>query len=156
MHDIGKKIDNKEILEFEEKINGKLPDQYKNFLLANNGGYVDGYLVTPKFIEINPTTSEEFYQSTSPDRFYNIDELLEEYEDNLDDPVLPDSYISIAYDTGGNQIVICIDDSSENGKIYFANHELYDPLTGFWIMTKLYDSFNEFICSLHPFDEADN
>lgn len=153
MHDIGKKINNEEILKLEKKINGKLSDEYKDFLLENNGGYVDDYLVTSKFIENDSTASEKYYQSTSPDRFYNIDELLEEYEDNIYDPVLPDGYISIAYDTGGNQIVICIDDSSDNGKIYFANHELYDSLTGFWIITKLYDSFNEFINSLHPFEE---
>ncbi len=153
LHDIGEKIDSEDIIQFEEKINGKLSDEYKKFLLENNGGYVDDYLVTPKFVEVNSSKSKRYYQSTSPDRFYDLDELLEEYEDNLDDPVLPNNYISIAYDTGGNQIVMCVENGIENGKIFFANHEIYDSLTGFWIMTKISDSFNEFVSSLHPFEE---
>ncbi len=153
LHGIGEKIDDEKIIEFEEKINGKLSNEYKIFLMENNGGYLDDYLVTPKFIEVIPSNSERYYQSTSPDKFYSLEELLEEYEDNLDDQVLPDNYISIAYDTGGNQIVMYVADGEQNGEIYFANHELYDPLTGFWLMTKLSNTFNEFVQSLHPFEE---
>lgn len=150
---IGPKIDLNQINEIEIKLNVEFPPVYKDFLILNNGGYVDGFLVTPPFWEVNPESKNEYKQTSSPEYFYNINEILEEYEDNIDDPVIPDKYISIAYDSTGNKILLCLDNSESHGKVYFANHELYYSDTGFWVLTKISDNFSTFIDELHEFDE---
>ena len=153
LHGIGEKITAEDISNLEDKLGISLSLDYKEFLLKNNGGYLDDFLCTNTFTETDPESNKTFSQSTNVDKFYSLEEVLEEYEENLDDPIIPEKFAGIAYDSNGNQILLCADDSENNGKIYFANHELYDPETDYWVLSVIADSFTEFLNSLHEFDE---
>lgn len=150
LHGSGAKVTEEDLLNFENQIKGKLSEEYKAFLLSTNGGYLDDFLVTPDFVEI--IDGEEFTQSINPDKFYDLSEVIEEYEVNLEDEVIHKGYIPIAYDSSGNLILLVAEIGEDNGKIFFANHEEQDD-DGIFILSKLADSFDEFIESLYPFEE---
>lgn len=149
----GKTITAEDIIRLENEMDIELPQEYKAFLLQNNGGYVDGFLCTPSFKELHPETGEAFVQSVNPDKFYSLDEVREEYEDNLDDPVFPEKLLPIAYDSAGNKILLGVDQTKDFGCVFFANHEWYVSQTGFYVITKMADSFDEFVNCLHPYEE---
>lgn len=147
------KIETEDFIRLENDLEIELPQEYKEFLLQNNGGYVEGFLCTPNFKEVHPETHEVFMQSVNPDKFYSLEEVLEEYEDNEDDPVFPEKMIPIGYDSTGNKLLIGVAEDEDYGCVFFANHEWYVSQTGFYVITKIANSFGEFVSSLHPYGE---
>ena len=100
-------------------------------------------------------TQSKYLQSTNVDKFYSLAEIEEEFFDNKEDPVFPLDYIPIAYDSCGNIILLKARKGEAYGNIFFANHELYDE-KGFYVITQIACSFNEFIQKLSPFDRQEN
>lgn len=127
----GNPVNNIQIATLKEKTSLKLPKEYERFLQLNNGGYVDGFFVTPKFIEIDPESGKAYSQSSNVEKFYSVDEILEEYEANQEDPAWDENYLPIAYDSSGNVFLLCLFEDENYGKVYFANHELFNPVTDF-------------------------
>ncbi len=152
LSDSGNPVSNKQITDLEEKISAKLPEKYVHFLFLNNGGYVDGFFVTPTFIETDPESHEKYYQSSNIDKFYSIDEIIEEYEANKEEPAWEDCYLPIAYDSSGNVFLLYLGADDNYGKVYFANHEMFDPDTDFFVITNIADDFDTFVNSLRPFE----
>jgi len=148
----GNPINNIQIATLKEKTSLKLPKEYERFLQLNNGGYVDGFFVTPKFIEIDPESGKAYSQSSNVEKFYSVDEILEEYEANQEDPAWDENYLPIAYDSSGNVFLLCLFEDENYGKVYFANHELFNPVTDFFVTTNIADSFDAFVDSLRPFE----
>lgn len=148
----GNPVNNIQIATLKEKTSLKLPKEYERFLQLNNGGYVDGFFVTPKFIEIDPESGKAYSQSSNVERFYSVDEILEEYEANQEDPAWDENYLPIAYDSSGNVFLLCLFEDENYGKVYFANHELLNPVTDFFVTTNIADSFDAFVDSLRPFE----
>lgn len=110
-----KKLNIKDIEEFEEKYNIVLPVQYRNFLLKYNGGY-------PEFFcfKISKEQGENIVNM-----FYCIgdeDDSLEQSWEYLED-ILPEGFIPIADDPSGNQICLGIL-GQYIGKIYFFIHDV--------------------------------
>ena len=85
LSDSGNPVSNKQITDLEEKISAKLPEKYVHFLFLNNGGYVDGFLVTPTFIETDPESHEKYYQSSNIDKFYEENSISIENNLVIDD-----------------------------------------------------------------------
>ena len=152
LRDSDKKIDVRDLSNLENDLGMELPSDYKKFLLKDNGGYVSEFLCTPNFIEVDPVTKKEYLQSTNVDKFYSLAEIEEEISDNKEDPVFSLDYVPFAYDSSGNIILLCAKKGEAYGNIFFANHELYDE-NGFYVITKIYCSFNDFIQSLSSFEE---
>lgn len=148
----GNPVNNIQIATLKEKSSLKLPKEYERFLQLNNGGYVDGFFVTPKFIEIDPESGKAYSQSSNVEKFYSVDEILEEYEANQEDPAWDENYLPIAYDSSGNVFLLCLFEDENYGKVYFANHELFNPVTDFFVTTNIADSFDAFVDSLRPFE----
>ena len=148
----GNPVNNIQIATLKEKTSLNLPKEYERFLQLNNGGYVDGFFVTPKFIEIDPESGEAYSQSSNVEKFYSVDEILEEYEANQEDPAWDENYLPIAYDSSGNVFLLCLFEDENYGKVYFANHELFNPVTDFFVTTNIADSFDAFVNSLRPFE----
>ena len=153
--DSDNKINIKDLLNLENDLELKLPTEYKEFLLKNNGGYVSEFLCTPNFIEVDPLTQSKYLQSTNVDKFYSLAEIEEEIFDNKEDPVFPLDYIPIAYDSCGNIILLNAKKGEAYGNIFFANHELYDE-NGFYVITQIACSFYEFIQKLSPLGGTEN
>lgn len=148
----GNPVNNIQIATLKEKTSLKLPKEYERFLQLNNGGYVDGFFVTPKFIEIDPESGKAYSQSSNVEKFYSVDEILEEYEANQEDPAWDENYLPIAYDSSGNVFLLCLFEDENYGKVYFANNELFNPVTDFFVTTNIADSFDAFVDSLRPFE----
>lgn len=149
LRDIGEKIDALEINAFEKQFGKELPEEYKEFLIKNNGGYPIEIMFTPDFIEINPLTLEEKKQGTNVERFFSLNEVTFEYEDMLDENYIPPEYIPFARTSFGNLLLIYTGSAKEYGSIYFANHDLFDSNNNRFTISKITDSFSEFIDSLY-------
>ena len=149
--DCDKKINAKDLSNLENALGMELPTDYKKFLLENNGGYVPEFLCTPNFTEVDLVTRKEYTQSSNVDKFYSLSEIEEEISDNMEDPVFSLAYIPIAYDSCGNIILLDTKKDEAYGYIFFANHERYDE-NGFYAITKISCSFNEFIQTLFTLD----
>lgn len=102
---------------FEERLHIKLPQDYRNFLLVNNGG-------KPRLktfpIQNNPSDTHayiEYFLCICEDDIYDLSIWIRRYRHRV-----PMQMIPIAIDPGGN--LICLTISGENpNKLYFWDHE---------------------------------
>lgn len=137
--------------EFELRLSIKLPQDYCDFMLEHNGGYpVEGWVFD--FVEtglerLTSSIVSEFYNIEAPDRkLYN--DLAARYSDLIDELVIPPTLIPIADDVFGNPVMLSVS-NDDYGHVYFANHEIEDPETGYLVMSPIADSFTEFIDMLY-------
>ncbi|MCY8464365.1 SMI1/KNR4 family protein [Bacillus atrophaeus] len=151
---------NEQINEIEVNLGNQLPSDYKDFLKAYGGCYLESkktsdeieYDVCYKPLEKDPWMDEDdetqllegFYGLTS--NHDSIQKAIDTYSDRF-----PRNIIPIASSAGGNEI--CID--IENEKILFWDHELSHPDKDFFLIA---NSFEEFILSLvdEPIETDDN
>ena len=56
-------------------------------------------------------------------------------------------------ETPKQEFIICTKQNNDFGSIWFANHELWDKETGFWVYSKISNTFNGFLSSLTIFEE---
>jgi len=149
------------ITKAEKKLGITLPEDYKAFLMRNNGGHTkpemlfdffdgtcenDNTSVIRRFFAIYPESVEE---GELPCRKDIYDDLIYNCLCMRDEEIIPLDIIPIADDPGGN--VICMNVSKENGgKVYFANHEFEDDDTGYLWMDEIAPSFTAFLEKLYP------
>jgi SMI1-KNR4 cell-wall len=148
------KLNNININLIENKLDIKLPEDYKHFLLTHNGGYPEKSSYT--FIEVKNSSNVDRFLA-----FYDIkidfsakiyDDLLKEclrYEDRI-----PKECIPIAPDSGGNYLCLCVK-GSEYGKVYFWDHEEEadeGEKPTFLNMYLIANNFTDFINSLYSVD----
>lgn len=133
----------------ENRIGKSLPDEYRNFLLENNGG-------CPEFQKFSKLGEENSYFGILSWFFGicpgNQNDLVLTVE-RLSDRV-PDNVIPIACDPSGNFVVLSVD-KEDRGKIYFWDHEeecdegevpTYDNL---YLVA---NNFNDFLQNLREID----
>lgn len=118
-----------------------LPVQYRDFLLEYNGGNVK-----PNVFKISDDEGE-----TALNTLYGLD-INESYDElsSVFDSLygeIPNEFISIGDDSGGNQI--CLGTSEEYaGKIYIFLHDI-EPTEKMSNMFLISDSFDSFLDSLY-------
>lgn len=142
-----------EICAFEGEIGILLPDDFKSFLVQNNGGYPSEELYTPSFNEFNPNTGQNFEQGTDVEQFLSLNEIKFEYGDIVDEGYIPSTYIPFARTSFGNLLLIRLDSTEYNGNICFANHDLFDEKNNRFTISKISDSFSLFLNSLYVPEE---
>ena len=125
LFDEGIKITKEDILEFEEKLNTKFPEAYVDFLLESNGG-----------------TPEE-------DLAFDFIDIASNKKNSTDiRGLVPEECLVFADDSAGNPI--CMKTGGENQEsIFFCDHELENTNDGYLLMSKVADSFDEFIEKLY-------
>lgn len=131
----------KSVEEFETKVKKKLDDEYKNFLIRYNGGEIE-----PNVFKIS---EEEGESAVNIIYGLNVEEEYDELSKIFDklEGVIPENFLSIADDPGGNQI--CLGVSGEYvGKIYLWIHDSVNE-NEMNNMFFLNDSFNSFLFSLY-------
>lgn len=143
-------LDPKLLSEFEDEFNVKLPEQYREFMIKYNGGYVDPNIF--KFDdEGGSTVLNELYPLKSEEDvdLYYINDLHEDY--------FSDGFITIGDDPGGSDICLGVK-GDVRGKVYFfdreSDYEEYDEngeeiLIDEKIMNLLSDTFYSFLDSLY-------
>lgn len=140
-------VDPEELSGFEQRMGGRLPEDYREFLLSRNGGRVyDNDLATPEGEEIGIAVRSFFsIGDTGEDA---IEECLAVYSGRYPGGLLP-----IAEAAGGNLIMLQIDRPGE-GKVYFWDHETEadEEVQPFWgNLTYVASSFSDFQRSLVPY-----
>ncbi|QLG39189.1 SMI1/KNR4 family protein [Paenibacillus sp. FSL W7-1088] len=141
VYNTNKKIKLKNIEEFEAKYAVLLPVQYRDFLLEYNGGNVK-----PNVFKISDDEGE-----TALNTLYGLD-INESYDElsSVFDSLygeIPNEFISIGDDSGGNQI--CLGTSEEYaGKIYIFLHDI-EPTEKMSNMFLISDSFDSFLDNLY-------
>lgn len=145
--DEGMDLTRNNIEEYERKLDVKLPEDYKEFMLENNGGVPEEDIMFDFFDlaseKNNSTDIREFFifyneGETSYDDIMKVNTIMRE------EKTIPDDFWVFADDSGGNPIGMKLS-GDEIGSVYFCNHELEDVDTGFLLMSKVANSFHEFI-----------
>ena len=132
----GLKLNEEKLQMFENELKVKLPVDYKEFMLAHNGGMPEDDLMFNYHNSVNNKESRSLIQM-----FYIIYEE-ENYEiynlKNIcftlwNDKALTKDYLAIAEDPAGNYVCISLN-AETYGNIYFCNHEYEDAETGTLLM----------------------
>ncbi|MFP3809573.1 SMI1/KNR4 family protein [Bacillus sp. SIMBA_005] len=138
-----KKISEKDIMKTEKKLGVKLPQEYKNLVLEQNGGYLE----CNAFPTDKPTSwAEDHIQFDhllgigKKEGILESDYLIKEWE-------LPKDIILISGD-GHSWVALDYRNTTENPPVHFFDLEMEEDF-------KLADSFNEFISKLY-IDESDD
>jgi len=155
MQDSGFKLSNAMILELENQLQIELPQDYKDFMLANNGG-------TPEedwafdFVELDPSkiTSSiiQEFMIIYAEETMEVNDLRAGYVALVESGQIPKALLPIAEDPGGNLICISVSEK-DYGRVYFGNHELEVPETGYIVMSLIANSFSEFIAKLYVYED---
>ena len=151
IQDSGEKIDRVVLSELEKELNVKLPEDYKKFMIKNNGGTPAEDLAFD-FLDVstnkkNSSIIQSFFVIYDEET-YEDDDLKKSYRILQAYGATPSNMLPLGNDPGGNFICMCI--SGENyGKVFFADHELEDLETGYMVMSIIADSFSEFIDKLY-------
>jgi hypothetical protein len=131
------------LLAFEEQIGVIVPEDYRAFLLTNNGGSV-----VPADFRISEAEGEStlasFYGLHNGPEYARLDAAVADYHGRIPRWLLP-----IAADEGGNAICIGLAGSAR-GRIYFWNHNREgEPSDS--AVTAVASSFTEFCAGLFEF-----
>lgn len=150
----GEKLNQDNINLLENVFEYTLPREYKDFLLAHNGGCSKKNVYN--FLEVKNSSNIAYFFA-----FYGIhvdfyseiyDDLLKEYYRHKDN--IPEDFIPIGTDSGGNYICLGINDMYYD-KVYFWDHEEQPDEGCIPNMSNMYligNSFVNFINSLYKSD----
>jgi cell wall assembly regulator SMI1 len=145
--DSGANLSENSISAFEKQFDIKLPPDYRAFMLKNNGGTPEGNW-SFSFVETDMQGDTDsiisFFEIIYEKETGDYDDLKAGFTALLESEQIPNTLMPIADDPFGNIIFIGVR-GDEYGRVYFGNHELEDPETGFIVMSVIADSFSEFI-----------
>ena len=151
LFDEGIKLTKEDISKYEKKMNTKFPEAYVSFLLESNGGTPEEDLAFD-FIDIasnkkNSTDIREFY-IFYPEGESSYDDIIKVNYIMKSEGLEPEACLVFADDSAGNPI--CMKTGGENQEsIFLCDHELENANNGYLLMSKVADSFNEFIEKLY-------
>jgi hypothetical protein len=109
-----------DLVAVENRIGRPIPASYRAFLLRHNGGRPEQ---PSDFSMRDPATGRDQigtvdrFLGVNADEFFNLEDYLKTYADRI-----PPNFFPIAYDPGGNLIVIATEGDIA-GAIYFWDHE---------------------------------
>jgi hypothetical protein len=156
MTETGPHITDEEVRHFERTIGHELPVDYRRFLLDVNGGYAPSSNCV-FHVRRDATVLNSLYSLNALDESDDLAtrQLYPRYPSNN----LPKDALAIGYDEGGGRIVLPLV-GPHRGEIWHLERE--DPPTDSnpreWFdrryVSKLADSFTEFMAGLRPLDDA--
>jgi hypothetical protein len=141
------KLHDDALTHFEDSHHLKLPEDYRAFLLKYNGGTPSPDIID--FVEDGRETSSDInylYRIHEGPYWASLEYGLETFQGRI-----PEPFISIGYDAGGNQYLLGIQEPYRS-KVYFWDHELEsnegEPPT-FDNLSWVADSFTQWLEMLH-------
>ena len=151
----GIKITAENIAKIECELGIKLPEDYKSFILQNNGGTPKKDLLFDFFDEVQECENTSVIQNLfslyvdNSNPAYNVKVI---YDIMVNDEAIPADMVPIGDNPGGNVISISLN-KDDYGVVYFLNHEFEDLDTGYLVKSKIANSFKAFMDSLYEDDE---
>lgn len=147
-----------EVTSFESRIGCRLPEDYRQFLVATNGGYLAGKIRFSNGSDRDEDCQPEIdlISGVRQDESFSLDWARECYQ--LSILRIPREMLWIMRDPFGNGILIGLE-GEYRGKMYFWDHEC-EPNPSKWDgkpskaanITFLTNSFTEFVDKLVPND----
>lgn len=135
-------LDKNKFVSLMKEVNNSLPEEYINYLISYNGG-----TVSPACFDISEkegaTIVSAFYGLHNGPNFNRLDKVNETFKDRI-----ANNYFTIASDTTGNQICICLDGKDKDA-IYFWDHELEGSTD---CLIKISNSLGKFWDLLYEFE----
>ena len=138
-------INDKRLRELESRFNIILPDEYRQFILINNGG-----TPMPNVFEFIDTEGKK---SNSLVHYFlaiydgnGFDNIEQNYLLYISEKRIPSDIFPIAEDPFGNMVCVSVA-SGDYGKVYFWDHEL-EFEDNYGNLSLIANSFNEFIHKL--------
>jgi len=137
----------RQISEFEKLIKIRLPGQYRSYLLSHNGAVPNK--TTYDFDDTSSNIHCMYGLNGGPE-YQELTSCLHVFEGRI-----ANGYVAIGSDGLGNQICIGLRGNARGG-IYFWDHEKeHSVVFKRRNLTKISDSFNEFISSLYEYIDPD-
>lgn len=145
-------LSEKALSKVEKRLKIKLPEEYRRFLLAHNGGRL-----TPSVFKFKGQSGAyadscvDWFLAVYDGEYNNFETYFERYK--VERVRLPVELVPIAHDPGGNLICISLADF-DRGSIYFWDHEHEHESTGKSVSSHtnvhlIADSIDEFLGSLY-------
>lgn len=151
LYDEGIKLSAEDIVSYEKELKTKFPERYVEFLLESNGGTPEDDLVFD-FVDSASnkkisTDIREFYVFYKNDES-SYDDIVKVNKIMKNDNLIPNDIWIFADDSAGNPI--CMKTAGEDeGTIFFCDHELEDVNDGYLLMSKIANSFSDFLEMLY-------
>ena len=118
-------VEMKVIKLYEEKLNCKFPEEYKNFLLLHNGGIPDPCSFAP-IGHTDPMEAVDYFTSIGGENYEDIIQVQLSTHNLYQDACLnPLDYVVIAVDAFMNRILLSVGPRNY-GHIYFLSYEHED------------------------------
>jgi len=142
----GTAISEEQLTAFERELKTKLPSDYREFLMACNGGFLGGRLMHP-----NGETMIHHIGGFREESYFDIAWHIDCYEGRI-----PRELLWIMDDPFGNAICLGLTGDA-CGKVFFWDHEM-EPDPDFWDgsvttaenVSEVTDSFRHFVAGLVP------
>lgn len=118
--DLGPQLKLEDLVAYERQIGCALPNDYREFLLATNGGNPKdaGYFIVKHALRKPESWVKiEFFYGLRRDDGLTLSQAREIHHGSLPDNVLP-----VAYDGFGNQIYVHLED--DFGAVFFWSHDV--------------------------------
>ncbi len=146
LKECGKTLNSNSFFEVEKSLGGKLPKEYKEFMLKHNGGRPIKRFVL-SFMEYDPEMNKNFENELEIYSFNKLEDIPNFYDNLFFSELIPEHYCPIVDDSCGNEVLLCVEKGENYGMIYFANHEsFYEDES--WVITRIANNFNDFIEAL--------
>jgi len=113
------RIEERDIDKLERKLNKKLPDEYRKFLLLYNGGTPIRNLFT-RNLELGCLVVNDLHGINAEHKYNDLYHMIDVYDGRI-----PSNFIPIGGDPGGNVFCLCISEDFY-GKVYFWDHNNED------------------------------
>ncbi len=143
--------DSKDVEDFERKIRFNLPEDYREFLIEKNGGYLDvACLFTVKQGDISVEEGIEIFYGINSPKIANLSDRFDNY--HLNQRRMPDYLIPIGRDQGGNQICMLLNNRMYGYIVFWdRDHEIdfedieqaSNPLSNCSLIAKSFGGFLE-------------
>lgn len=145
----GKPLTEEELKQFQEHLDGKLPEDYTQFLTSINGGIPDRCI-----FEYAGSRSSEISELFSCGTHLMPIDRGQSYK-AFDE--IAKGYLRIGIDVGGNHLLLCVEPGAQNGRVSWKDHEVLDPRCRVFLVAQ---SFSGFLSMLkeeekHQLDEVE-
>jgi hypothetical protein len=133
-----------QLASLEDRLGGRLPDDYVAFLLRSNGGRADGssFDFTDHTGETTSSRVAWFF-GLSKDDSYGLEANLDDYAGRI-----PTGFCPIGCDPLGNALLLAVG-AKDSGSVWFWDHEHEREDPDLSNMSRIASSFQAFIQALH-------